>query len=182
MAMNADENKAPATRERLLALPKAELHVHLDGSLRPATLLELARERDVPLPAADPAALARHMVASDTASLVEYLARFDVTLSVMQDAAAIERIAYELAEDNAAEGVTYVEVRYCPTLNTREGLTGEASVEAALRGLRRAEAALPIRCALIVCGLRHFEPAANVALAELAVAYRGRGVVAFDLA
>ena len=122
------------------------------------------------------------MVASDTKSLVEYLARFDLTLSVMQDAAAIERIAYELAEDNARENVRWLEVRFCPALNTRKGLTAESAIEAALSGLARAQADLSIRTGLIVCGLRQLDPAANRGLAELAVSYRERGVVAFDLA
>ncbi|MSR36462.1 MAG: adenosine deaminase [Gemmatimonadetes bacterium] len=173
---------AEVSRERLLALPKPELHVHLDGSLRPATLRDLARERGQPLPTQDLEALARHMVASDTRSLVEYLQRFDITLSVMQDAAAIERIAYELAEDNARENVRWLEVRYCPALNTCAGLTSEASLEAALRGLRRAEADFPIRTGLIVCALRHRGTAESTELAELAVSLRDRGVVAFDLA
>ena len=170
------------TRERLLALPKPELHVHLDGSLRPATLIELARERGQPLPVWEPDELANHMVASDTRSLEAYLARFDTILSVLQDATAIERVAYELAEDNAGENVRYLEVRYCPALTTRDGLSPAEALEASLRGLARAEAAFPIDTALIVCGLRNLDPSTSGMLADLAVSYKGRGVVAFDLA
>ena len=170
------------TRERLLALPKPELHVHLDGSLRPATLIELARERGQPLPVWEPDELARHMVASETRSLEEYLAHFDTILSVLQDGAAIERVAYELAEDNARENVRYLEVRYSPTLNTRDGLSPAEAVDASLRGLARAEAVFPIDTEVIVCGLRNLDPSTSDMLADLAVSYKGKGVVAFDLA
>jgi adenosine deaminase len=172
----------PTLRARLRALPKAELHVHLDGSLRPATLLELAGEVGAPLPAADPVALADAMRADDATDLPAYLSRFETTLAVMQTAPALERITRELVEDHAAEGVRYVEIRYSPVLHTREGLTLEEAVEAPLRGLRAAEAATGIRGALIVCGLRTLDPAVSVELAKLAVAFRDRGVVAFDLA
>ena len=170
------------TRDRLLSLPKPELHVHLDGSLRPATLIELARERGQPLPVWEPDELARHMVASETRSLEEYLAHFDTILSVLQDGAAIERVAYELAEDNARENVRYLEVRYSPTLNTRDGLSPAEAVDASLRGLARAEAVFPIDTAVIVCGLRNLDPNTSDMLADLAVSYKGKGVVAFDLA
>ena len=170
------------TCERLLALPKAELHVHLDGSLRPATLIELARDRGQPLPVWKPDELASHMVASDTRSLEEYLAHFDTILSVLQDAAAIERVAYELAEDNARENVRYLEVRFCPALNTREGLSPAEALDASLNGLARTEEAFPIDTALIVCGLRNLDPSTSRMLADLAVSYKEKGVVAFDLA
>jgi len=170
------------TRELLHELPKAELHVHLDGSLRPATLLELARERGKPMPASDAAALGDYMHVKDAQNLVEYLARFDITLSVMQDAAAMERIAYELAEDLAEENVRYAEIRFSPILHTREGLPLTEAVEAPLRGLRRAEEAFGIRTALIICGIRNMEPATSRDLADLTVAFKNRGVVAFDLA
>ena len=170
------------TRERLLSLPKPELHVHLDGSLRPATLIELARERGQPLPVWKPDGLASHMVASDTRSLEEYLAHFDTILSVLQDSAAIERVAYELAEDNARENVRYLEVRFSPALNTRGGLSPAEAVDASLRGLARAETEFPIDTALIVSGLRNLDPSTSDMLADLAVSYQGKGVVAFDLA
>ncbi len=168
----------------LRALPKAELHVHLDGSLRPATLLELARERSVRLPAGEVDALARHMLVSDAHSLEEYLERFTTTLSVMQDADALRRIARECVLDHAEEGVRYVEIRFCPLLNTERGLAPDEVVDAALDGLRLAEreALAPIRAGLILCGLRSHEARHTREVAELAVAYRTRGVCGFDLA
>jgi adenosine deaminase len=170
------------TRELLHRLPKAELHVHLDGSLRPETLLELAAEYGKPMPATDPEVLRDYMHVQDARNLVEYLERFEITLSVMQTADALERIAYELAEDLAAENVRYAEIRYSPVLNARGGLPLTEAVDAPLRGLKRAERAFGIRTNIIICGIRNMEPATSRDLADLTVAYKDRGVVAFDLA
>ena len=168
--------------ELLRRLPKAELHCHLDGSLRPATMLELAREYGRPMPRPDAASLADYMRVSDARNLDEYLERFGVTLSVMQTADALERIAYELAEDARRDGVRYIEVRYAPILNVQEGLSLGDAVEAPLRGLARAERDHGIVGRVIVCALRGMSPDISLELAHLATAYRGRGVVGFDLA
>ncbi|NNF25687.1 MAG: adenosine deaminase [Gemmatimonadetes bacterium] len=170
------------TRELLEALPKAELHVHLDGSLRPSTMIELAREAGVSLPTHDPEALAVAMRARETANLVEYLAKFEMTLSVMQTAESLERVAFELAEDNARESVRYLEVRYSPILHTATGMPLTETVDAPLRGLARAREAYGIRTGLIICGIRNMEPETSRDLADLTVAYKDKGVVAFDLA
>lgn len=156
--------------------------MHLDGSLRPETLFELARERGVSLPANDVAALADFMVVSDATSLEEYLERFDVTLSVLQDAEALERGAYELALDHAAENVRYVEIRFCPLLNTDGGLSVDEVLDAALSGLRRAEAEAGVIARVVVCALRTLEASASLEMAELAAAYLRRGVCGFDIA
>lgn len=168
--------------ELLRRLPKAELHCHLDGSVRPETLLELAREYHQPVPRDDAEALREYMRVDDARSLEDYLSRFDVTLGVMQTGAALERIAYELSIDAARDGVRYLEVRYAPVLNTRHGLSLGEAVEAPLRGLERAEGEGGTTARVIVCGLRHLAPGATLELARLAVAYRHRGVVGFDLA
>jgi adenosine deaminase len=170
------------TRELLEKLPKTELHVHLDGSLRPATMIELAREYGIDLPQWDAEALRDHMHVKDARNLVDYLARFDTTLSVMQTEAALERIAYELAEDNARENVRYMEVRFSPVLNIHGGLTLDQAVDAPLRGLRRAEQDFGIRTAVIICGIRNMSPNTSMQLADLTVDHRDRGVIAFDLA
>jgi adenosine deaminase len=170
------------SRELLEKLPKTDLHVHLDGSLRPATMLELAEAADVRLPVRDADELRAFMHVPVGGDLVDYLARFDMTLALMQTEAAIDRIAYELAADAADENVRYMEVRFCPALNTRAGLDPRAVVDAALHGLRRAEADYDIRTNIIICGLRSLPIATSVAMAQLAIDYRERGVVAFDLA
>ncbi|MEJ2216412.1 MAG: adenosine deaminase [Gemmatimonadota bacterium] len=170
------------TRERLLRLPKTDLHVHLDGSIRPTTLIELAREHGKDMPSWDADELREHMHVQDARNLVDYLSRFDVTLSVMQRPDALERVAYELAEDAASENVRYMEVRYSPILNVLEGLDLEEAVEAPLRGLRRAEDTLGIRTGIIICGIRNMSPHTSGELADLTVAFKNRGVVAFDLA
>jgi len=172
----------PLDRELLRLLPKAELHCHLDCSLRPATMLELGHEHGKPMPAPDAAALREFMRVDDARHLEDYLERFAITLSVMQTESALERVAFELAEDAAADGVRYIEVRYAPVLNTREGLTLEQAVEAPLRGLARAEREHGIVGRVIVCSLRHMPLSVSQELAELAVAYRHHGVVGFDLA
>jgi adenosine deaminase len=173
---------AARLRDLLRRLPKAELHCHLDGSLRPATMLELAREKGVPMPATDADALSEYMTVRDAHNLEEYLERFAVTLSIMQSESALERVAYELAEDAACDGVRYIEVRYAPVLNVREGLSLEQAVEAPLRGLARAERDHGILGRVIVTAIRNMSPGVSQELAELAVAYRHKGVVGFDLA
>ena len=170
------------THDLLRRLPKAELHCHLDGSVRPETLIDLGREYRVPMPVASADELRDYMYVRDARHLEDYLARFTVTLSVMQTADALERIAYELAEDAARDGVRYIEVRYAPVLNTRNGLTLGEAVEAPLRGLARAETEHGVLGRVIVCALRNLPPETSLELARLAVAYRHRGVVGFDLA
>jgi adenosine deaminase len=173
---------ATVTREALERLPKTDLHVHLDGSVRISTLIELAEAQGVALPITDPVALADHMHVQDAENLVDYLGRFDTTLSVLQRPDALERVAYELAEDAAAENVQYMEVRFSPVLHQQEGLSMEEAVEAALGGLQRAEEALGIRTGVIVCGIRNMSPHTSMGLADLTVHFKHRGVVAFDLA
>ena len=167
---------------KLRQLPKAELHCHLDGSLRPQTLLDLAREYRIPMPKQTPEELAEVMRADDAQSLEDYLRLFDVTVSVMQTADALERIAYELAEDAAEDGIRYIEVRNAPILNVVRGLTLVEAVEAPLRGLRRAENDFGITSRFIIVAMRHFPPEHSLEMAKLAVEFKNDGVVAFDLA
>jgi adenosine deaminase len=169
-------------RALLRRLPKAELHCHLDGSVRPATLLELARQHHVTMPVNDVEGLRDFMIVRDARNLEDYLNRFDITLSVMQTADSLERVAYELAEDAAAEGVRYIEMRYSPVLNTRHDLSLGEAVEAPLKGLARAHRDHGIVARLIICALRNLPPGISMELAHLAVAYKGRGVAGFDLA
>ncbi|MFO0558652.1 MAG: adenosine deaminase [Polyangiales bacterium] len=171
------------TFEAIQRLPKTDLHVHLDGSLRISTILDLARKNNVKLPADEPEGLARAMhCGENTGSLVKYLEAFDVTLMVLQTQDALFRAAYELAQDAAAENVRYMEVRYAPLLHTRKGLSHTRVVEAVLDGLRAAQIDHGITSNVIICGIRNISPESSLEMAELAVAYKGRGVTGFDLA
>jgi adenosine deaminase len=165
----------------LKALPKAELHNHLDGGLRPSTVLELADEigyRD--LPTTDEAALADWFYQGDSGSLESYLAGFEHTIAVMQTASGIERVAYEAGHDLAADGVIYAEIRFAPMLNTRNGLHREDVIEAALSGFRRATSETGVVVGLIVDAMRN-DPD-SLLDARAAVRFVDQGVVGFDLA
>ncbi|MEI7635354.1 MAG: adenosine deaminase [bacterium] len=171
------------TEEFLRKLPKTDLHCHLDGSLRQETILELAEKRKILLPAGDPDNL-RNLVVSggNVHHLADYLKAFEITLSVMQDEEALFRIAYELVEDCAAENVRYIEVRYSPILHTRNGMRLTHIVDAVIDGLALGEKRFNVKTGVIICGMRNINPETSYRLAELAIAYKNRGVVAFDLA
>jgi adenosine deaminase len=171
------------SEELLAALPKTDLHCHLDGSLRIPTLLELAERQKVKLPADTVDGLARALHQGQVCrNLEEYLTAFDITLAVLQTEEALYRAAYELALDAARENVRYLEVRYAPVLHTRRGLKPTTIVDAVLEGLRCAKREVGIKSHVIICGIRNIDPITSLRLAELAVAYKNRGVVGYDLA
>lgn len=163
--------------------PKVELHEHLDGGLRPETIIELAKERGVALPSQDPKELKEWFVRGcEQKSLVLYLETFAITTAVMQDEEALFRIAKEEVLDLAKENVVYAEIRFAPQLHCEKGLTEEKVVEAVLRGLEAGKKETGMEYGLILCAMRHQEPEVAQHIAELAAAFSDRGVVAFDLA
>ncbi|MBK5239204.1 MAG: adenosine deaminase, partial [Actinomycetales bacterium] len=167
-------------------LPKISLHDHLDGSLRPETILELAAEAGIDVPATDPEALKRWFSeSSNSGSLVEYLKTFDLTCAVMQTAANLARVARESVLDLAADGVIYGELRWAPEQHLTQGLTLDEAVEAVQagieEGIEEAEAlGQRIQIGQLVTAMRHADR--SLEIAELAVRHRGRGVVGFDIA
>ena len=185
MAPQTAADPTTLTREDLHAWPKAELHCHLDGSMRLETMLELARTQgktDV-LPAQSVEGLRDELRAvEESDSLEAYLAWFQYAIPLLQTTDALARTAYELAADNAAENVRYLEVRYSPILHVEEDLTLEQVNDAVLSGLARAEQDLDITTSLIICGLRDRFESASMRLAEMAVEYKHECIVAFDLA
>jgi adenosine deaminase len=168
--------------EDFVRLPKAELHVHLDGSLRPQTLLDLALAAGVKPPAADAAAIRQALRVDGARDLEDYLRRFAVTVAVLQTPEALERVAFEMVADAAADGVRCLEVRYCPLLSCGEGLALDDIIVSVGRGLRRGAALHRVHAAMICCTLRHLDPSDSEAIAEAAVRHRRDGVVGFDLA
>ncbi|MFI2507642.1 adenosine deaminase [Streptomyces sp. NPDC018972] len=172
--------------ETLRRLPKAVLHDHLDGGLRPATVVELAEAVGHTLPTTDPDELAAWYVeAANSGDLVRYIATFEHTLAVMQTREGLLRTAEEYVLDLAADGVVYGEVRYAPELNTRGGLTMREVVETVQEGLaagmaKAAAAGTPVRVGTLLCGMRMFDRVREAA--DLAVAFRDAGVVGFDIA
>jgi adenosine deaminase len=169
-------------RAVLQTLPKVLLHEHLDGVLRPQTIIELAKSNDYDqLPTQNPEELARwfHQGANQ-GSLPKYLEGFAHTIAVMQTEEALERVAYEQAEDLSHDGVVYFETRFAPLFHTRKGLTHQQVVSAVLKGLERGRKDFGISSGLIICAMRNMD--VSLEMAELAVDFRQRGVVGFDLA
>lgn len=164
-------------------LPKVHLHDHLDGGLRPGTIIELAREQGVDLPADDAAELQEWFHrGANRGSLPLYLEGFAVTCGVMQTEESLARVARERVEDLAADGVVYGEVRFAPILHVDRGLNLEQVLSSVLAGTEEGCRSTGIDVRTIVCGMRHMDPSATLEMAELAVDFRDRGVVGFDLA
>ena len=171
------------THSLIRALPKAELHCHLDGSLRISTMLDLAQKQKINLPVSNEEDLTKLLVINGRVNnLDEYLERFSLTLSVLQTPESLTRTTYELAEDCWNDGVRYVEIRYSPILHTDKGMSLEESVNAVTTGLKQSEQDFGIKTGIIICGIRNISPKISLTLAKLAVEYKNRGVVGFDLA
>jgi len=165
------------------AIPKAELHLHLDGALRPRTVLELAKAGGVPLPTNDLEKLKDFLEATDrTASLVEYIEYFQLPIAVLQTVPALERATYELCEDLSKDNVRYAEIRYGPWLHTQQGLSLTDVIRAVLSGWTAGRKAFGVEGGVIVTALRDMPPAQNLSLAQVAGRFVSEGVIGFDLA
>ncbi len=171
------------TLDLIRRCPKVLLHDHLDGGLRPGTVIELAGNEGVELPTEDAAALADWFYrGSARGNLALYLEGFGKTIGCMQSAAALERVAFEAIEDVHADGVVYLEIRFAPFFHTAQGLTLEDVMDSVLAGLERGKQATGVEYGLLICALRNMDPKLSLEMAELAVAYRDRGALGFDLA
>ncbi|MEJ5261645.1 MAG: adenosine deaminase [Ignavibacterium sp.] len=170
------------TEHILKTIPKVLLHDHLDGGLRPQTIIELADElKYKKLPTKDPAELAEWFHrGANKGNLVEYLQGFEHTTAVMQTKEALNRVAYEMMEDMKNDGVVYVETRFAPVFHTNKGLYLEDTVKAVLEGLEMGKRDFGVGYGLILCGMRNMKN--TLEIAELAVNFRRDGVVGFDLA
>lgn len=166
----------------LHALPKVDLHVHLDGSVRFDTFVELSKEQGRALPAADPVAARAALTHGEEQHLDEYLELFEHTIAVLQSKEALRRVAKEIVEDCARENIWHVELRFSPALHRREGLSDQAAIEAVLEGMQEAQEEHSISAGLLLAALRHRPLEESVELAEIAVEFKGRGVTGFDLA
>lgn len=166
----------------LQALPKVLLHEHLDGGLRPKTVIDLALDAGyAELPTHEPAELgAWFHRGANRGSLPLYLEGFEHTIAVMQTRPALERVAFEFIEDMHRDGVVYAEARFAPRFHRERGLTDDAIVGAVLDGLRRGEEAHGVKWGLIICAMRNETD--SLEAAELAINFRHHGVVGFDLA
>jgi adenosine deaminase len=168
----------------LRSLPKVLLHDHLDGGLRPQTVIDLAKQTNYSkLPTTDPKKLADWFHRGATrGSLALFLEGFEHTCGVMQTEEALERVAYETMEDMKRDGVVYLETRFAPVFHTGKKLHLETIVKSVLKGLERGKKDFGVHYGLILCAMRHMKPKVSQEIAELAVDFRSHGVVGFDLA
>lgn len=176
-------SKTKLTYEILQQLPKAELHCHLDGFVRPETVVELAAEQHVQLPTTDLQELKKLMTAPmDCPDLPTYLQCFDIVNLVMQQPYAITRIFYEACEDAVKDGISYIELRFAPAQHTKKGYSLSQILQAAIDGCILAEDNLDITPRILCCAMRQMSPEINQEIAEICFRYRYRYVVGFDLA
>lgn len=170
------------TEEIIRSVPKVLLHDHLDGGLRPSTIIELAKEfKYNKLPTKDPDELSQWFHrGANKGNLVEYLQGFEHTIAVMQTKESLIRVAYEMLEDMKNDGVCYVETRFAPVFHTSKGLYLDEIVSSVLEGLEMGKKDFGVGYGLILCGMRNMKN--TLEIAELAVNFRNQGVVGFDLA
>jgi adenosine deaminase len=171
-----------ARRRLIESMPKAELHLHLDGSVRVDTALELARTRGVDAPTDWTRMSAALVGAMPSTSQAELLKAFDLPIALMQDAEALERIGAELVEAKAADGVRYIEIRWGPLLHVARGLSLADGIAAVCRGAKAAASRTGVTVRLISTALRSHDPEENVELAETAARFVDQGLTAWDLA
>ncbi|QAY65724.1 adenosine deaminase [Paenibacillus protaetiae] len=167
--------------EQLLkALPKIDLHVHLDGSVKPETLRELADAQGMPLPEGE--LTGSMQVDEQCESLVDYLSKFSFVLPFLQTAEALERVAYEVVEQAKEQNCLYIEVRFAPLLHTQQGLSAAEAIRLVVAGLQRAEAELGVPARAIAICMRHDTPERSKEVIQAAAEWHGKGVAAVDLA
>lgn len=171
-------------KDDIRKLPKVLLHDHLDGGLRPQTVVELAKDQKYDkLPTTDPGELAEWFRrGARRGSLRLFLEGFHHTCGVMQTEEALERVAYEMMEDMKRDGVVYVETRFAPVFHIGKALDIHKVVRSVLRGLERGKEDFGVHYGLIICAMRHMDPSISLDMAELATDFRNRGVLGFDLA
>ena len=172
------------TKNFLRTVPKVLLHDHLDGGVRPQTVIDLARDQKyTKLPTTDAGELAAWFQrGAQRGSLPLFLEGFEHTCGVMQTEEALERVAYETLEDMKNDGVVYLETRFAPVFHQQKGLHNETIVKAVLRGLERGNKDFGVEYGLLLCAMRSMDPKISQEIAELAVDFRSQGVVGFDLA
>lgn len=166
----------------IAVMPKAELHVHLDGCVRLDTIADLAIRQGLPLPTSREHLAELCVVSPACRSLVEYLALFATPLSLLQTAEALERVTYELCEDLHAERIRYVEIRFAPALHAERGLSLDEVIVAVVRGWRAGSRDFGLRGGILLCAMRQRTPEENMAVARAGLKYLGNGVVGFDIA
>lgn len=169
--------------QRIKQLPKVDLHVHLDGSVQAETVIELAKNQGLSIPATSTKALSPHLsVGSNCDSLTDYLQKFELVSMVLQTKEALERVAYELVSQARDENYKYMEVRFAPQQHRANGLTVSEVIEAVIKGLTKGECVFGVHARLIACCMRHHDMKTNQELVQTASLYLNRGLVAVDLA
>lgn len=163
-------------------LPKIELHCHLDGSVRPSTIIELASMKNIDIPSKNIEEIKNMMVApKNCKSLDEYLKRFELPGLIMQDEDSLERIAFELMEDASKENIVYIEIRFAPLLHINKGLNTKQVIESVLKGIKKAESMYDIKGNLILSCMRTMSVESSYDVIEAGKEYLNNGVVAVDL-